>query len=73
MAADGGRIEPNTPHFELLEDRIVLDGVPEVTITGPEGGIDLGAQDVPLTLTFDNTGTDRITVGTPVVAPWPGP
>lgn len=57
MAADGGNLNLNVPHFELLEDRIVLDGVPEVSIAGPEGGIDLGAQDVPLVLTFDNTGT----------------
>lgn len=58
MAADGGRLEPNIPHFELLEDRIVLDGVPEVLIVGPEDGVDLGDQNVPFTLTFDNTGTD---------------
>lgn len=45
------------PKFELLEDRIVLDAVPEVTIDAP-GSIDIGAQDVPITLTFENTGTD---------------
>ncbi|MEM6914343.1 MAG: hypothetical protein AAF511_10240, partial [Pseudomonadota bacterium] len=46
------------PKFELLEDRIVLDGAdPEVTISGPEG-VELGQQDVAYTLTFDNTGTD---------------
>ncbi|MBM7069429.1 isopeptide-forming domain-containing fimbrial protein [Actibacterium sp. 188UL27-1] len=45
------------PKFEALEDRIVLDGVPEVTIDAP-ASIEIGAQDVPVTLTFDNTGTD---------------
>lgn len=47
------------PRLEPLEDRIVLDGAdPEVTITGPEEGVQLGQQDVGYTLTFDNTGTD---------------
>ena len=46
------------PKFEPLEDRIVLDGVAEVTIAGPEEPIQLGDQDVEFTLTFDNTGTD---------------
>jgi fimbrial isopeptide formation D2 family protein/uncharacterized repeat protein (TIGR01451 family) len=58
MAADGGRLEPNIPHFELLEDRIVLDGVPEVTINPLLFPVELGDQDVELTLTFENTGTD---------------
>ncbi len=58
MAADGGGIGPKVPHFELLEDRIVLDGVPDVAITGPLETVEIGEQDVPFTLTFDNTGTD---------------
>jgi len=58
MAADGsGTGGFSIPHFELLEDRIVLDGVPDVEITAP-ASIDLGEQDVPVTLTFDNVGTD---------------
>lgn len=50
------------PKFELLEDRIVLDGAdpngadPVVTFAGPEGGVELGQQDVNYTLTFDNDG-----------------
>jgi fimbrial isopeptide formation D2 family protein/uncharacterized repeat protein (TIGR01451 family) len=57
MAADGsGTGGFSIPHFELLEDRIVLDGVPDVEITAP-ASIDLGEQDVPVTLTFDNVGT----------------
>ncbi|MEO1788130.1 MAG: isopeptide-forming domain-containing fimbrial protein, partial [Pseudomonadota bacterium] len=57
MAADGTRTGWQTPRFEVLEDRIVLDAVPDVAIDGP-GNVDIGAQDVPFTLTFDNTGTD---------------
>ncbi|MEL6170166.1 MAG: isopeptide-forming domain-containing fimbrial protein [Pseudomonadota bacterium] len=45
------------PEFEPLEDRIVLDGVPEVDVTLPDE-VFLGDQNVPLTLTFDNVGTD---------------
>lgn len=45
------------PKFEQLEDRIVLDGVPEVSIDAP-ADVEIGAQDVAVTLTFDNTGTD---------------
>lgn len=57
MAADGsGTGGFSIPRFELLEDRIVLDGVPEVEITAP-ATVDLGEQDVPITLTFDNVGT----------------
>ncbi|MEM8774333.1 MAG: isopeptide-forming domain-containing fimbrial protein [Pseudomonadota bacterium] len=49
----------SVPKFELLEDRIVLDGAdPEVMITGPDGGIQLGEQDVGFTLTFDNVGPE---------------
>ncbi|MEO1793926.1 MAG: hypothetical protein AAFU50_04880 [Pseudomonadota bacterium] len=64
MAADGGEGRAfRIPRFELLEDRIVLDGVPDVTITGPDGTagtsvVDIGSQDAQFTLTFDNTGTD---------------
>lgn len=57
MAADGGRSFDKAPHFELLEDRIVLDGVPDVAFDAP-ASVSLGEQDVPITLTFDNTGTD---------------
>ncbi len=57
MAADGGRSFDKAPHFELLEDRIVLDGVPDVDFDAP-ASVSLGAQNVPITLTFDNTGTD---------------
>ncbi|MEO0694137.1 MAG: hypothetical protein AAFY90_14810, partial [Pseudomonadota bacterium] len=57
MAADGTRTGWQTPRFEVLEDRIVLDAVPDVAIDGPSN-VDIGAQDVPFTLTFDNTGTD---------------
>jgi fimbrial isopeptide formation D2 family protein/uncharacterized repeat protein (TIGR01451 family) len=45
------------PKFEQLEDRIVLDGVPDVTIDAPDT-IEIGEQDVAVTLTFDNIGTD---------------
>ncbi|MCY4333694.1 MAG: isopeptide-forming domain-containing fimbrial protein [Litoreibacter sp.] len=45
------------PRFELLEDRIVLDGVPDVSFEGPSA-VDLGQQDVGYTLVFDNIGTD---------------
>ena len=53
------------PKFELLEDRIVLDGAdptvdcpePEVTISGPEA-VELGEQDVEFTLTFENDGDE---------------
>ncbi|MEL6595697.1 MAG: isopeptide-forming domain-containing fimbrial protein [Pseudomonadota bacterium] len=45
------------PRFEALEDRIVLDAAPTVTIDAPDQ-IEIGAQDVPVTLTFDNTGTN---------------
>ena len=41
------------PRFEPLEDRIVLDGEPSVEIDAPES-VELGAQDVEVTLTFDN-------------------
>ena len=41
------------PKFELLEDRIVLDGDAQVTVTAP-ATIDIGQQDVGYTLTFDN-------------------
>ncbi|MEL6644184.1 MAG: isopeptide-forming domain-containing fimbrial protein [Pseudomonadota bacterium] len=57
MAADGNGPGWRVPRFEVLEDRIVLDAVPDVAIEGP-GSVDIGAQDVPFTLTFDNTGTD---------------
>lgn len=57
MAADGGRSFRKTPHFELLEDRIVLDAVPDVSFDAPTS-IGLGEQDVPITLTFDNLGPD---------------
>ncbi|WP_299288803.1 isopeptide-forming domain-containing fimbrial protein [uncultured Tateyamaria sp.] len=45
------------PKFEALEDRIVLDATPTVTVDAPDQ-IDIGAQDVAVTLTFDNTGTN---------------
>ncbi|MEL7212135.1 MAG: isopeptide-forming domain-containing fimbrial protein [Pseudomonadota bacterium] len=45
------------PKFEALEDRIVLDASPDVTIDAP-AEIEIGAQDVPITLTFDNGGTN---------------
>jgi len=57
MAADGGRPFEKAPHFELLEDRIVLDGVPDVSFEAPTS-VSIGEQDVPITLTFDNTGSD---------------
>ncbi|WP_058124018.1 isopeptide-forming domain-containing fimbrial protein [Thalassobacter stenotrophicus] len=41
------------PRFEPLEDRIVLDGEAQVTVSGPTD-VELGAQDVEFTLTFDN-------------------
>ena len=41
------------PRFEPLEDRIVLDGEAQVTVDGP-ADIQLGAQNVDFTLTFDN-------------------
>ena len=44
------------PRFEPLEDRIVLDGEAQVTVTGP-AQVELGAQDVEFTLTFDNVNT----------------
>ncbi len=65
MAADGGNQSWQKPRFELLEDRIVLDGVPDVSISGPGTSPDnptgstvpIGAQDVAYTLTFNNSGT----------------
>jgi len=57
MAADGGRPFEKAPHFELLEDSIVLDGVPDVSFEAPTS-VSIGEQDVPITLTFDNTGSD---------------
>lgn len=45
------------PHFEKLEDRVLLDAEPTVTVSGP-GGIGVGDQDVAYTLTFDNTSGD---------------
>ncbi|MEL6466195.1 MAG: isopeptide-forming domain-containing fimbrial protein [Pseudomonadota bacterium] len=41
------------PKFELLEDRIVLDGEAQVTVDAP-ADVEIGAQDVEFTLTFDN-------------------
>ncbi|MEM6465437.1 MAG: LEPR-XLL domain-containing protein, partial [Pseudomonadota bacterium] len=41
------------PIFEPLEDRIVLDGDPTVTIADP-GTVNIGQDDVPLVLTFSN-------------------
>ncbi|MEM8653667.1 MAG: isopeptide-forming domain-containing fimbrial protein [Pseudomonadota bacterium] len=41
------------PKFELLEDRIVLDGDAQVTVDAP-ADVEIGAQDVEFTLTFDN-------------------
>ncbi|RLJ36178.1 putative repeat protein (TIGR01451 family)/fimbrial isopeptide formation D2 family protein [Litoreibacter meonggei] len=48
------------PKFEVLEDRIVLDGDPDVTFTttDPDEVIELGEQNVAFTLTFDNEGPD---------------
>lgn len=45
------------PLFEKLEDRILLTGEPTVTVDGP-AQVELGAQDVTYTLTFDNTSGD---------------
>ncbi|MEO1551229.1 MAG: LEPR-XLL domain-containing protein, partial [Pseudomonadota bacterium] len=53
------------PVFEPLEDRIVLDGDPTVMITGP-AQVDIGQQDVPLTLTFSNPDAE----GDPGFAPY---
>ncbi|MEO1307361.1 MAG: hypothetical protein AAFV38_05375, partial [Pseudomonadota bacterium] len=57
MAADGGRSTYRIPRFEPLEDRIVLDGVPDVEIIGPDA-VQLGEQNVAYTLEFDNVGAD---------------
>ncbi len=43
------------PKFEQLEDRIVLDAEPVVTINAPDS-VEIGEQDVSVTLTFSNTG-----------------
>jgi fimbrial isopeptide formation D2 family protein/uncharacterized repeat protein (TIGR01451 family) len=63
MAADGNPRQLSAL-FVPLEDRIVLDGIPEVTISGPDplapagtSTVDIGSQDVPFTLTFDNVGS----------------
>ncbi len=63
MAADGNP-RPGSALFVPLEDRIVLAGVADVSINGPDplapagtSTVDIGAQDVPFTLTFDNTGS----------------
>ncbi|MEM9063602.1 MAG: isopeptide-forming domain-containing fimbrial protein [Pseudomonadota bacterium] len=45
------------PLLEKLEDRILLTAEPTVTVDGPDT-VELGAQDVSLTLTFDNTSGD---------------
>ncbi|MEO0760559.1 MAG: hypothetical protein AAFZ09_01940, partial [Pseudomonadota bacterium] len=45
------------PFLEKLEDRILLTAEPTVTVDGPDS-VDLGEQDVTLTLTFDNTSGD---------------
>lgn len=61
------------PLFEKLEDRILLTGEPTVTVDGP-AQVDLGAQDVTYTLTFDNTSGDDTPVnpfdGDPGFAPF---
>lgn len=43
--------------FEKLEDRILLDAEPTVTVDGPDA-VNIGDQNVTYTLTFDNTSGD---------------
>ncbi|MEL6793939.1 MAG: LEPR-XLL domain-containing protein, partial [Pseudomonadota bacterium] len=45
------------PKFEKLEDRILLDAEPTVTVDGPDA-VNIGDQNVTYTLTFDNTSGD---------------
>ncbi|MEM1341329.1 MAG: LEPR-XLL domain-containing protein, partial [Pseudomonadota bacterium] len=60
------------PLFERLEDRIVLDAEPSVTITGPET-LPLGAQGVDFTLTFDNDDVTGYGPYIDVIVPTAGP
>jgi len=45
------------PKFEKLEDRILLTAEPTATLDGPDS-VEIGAQDVGFTVTFDNTSGD---------------
>ena len=46
---------------ELLERRLALAAIPSATISGPVGS--LIGQEIPLTVTFDNTATDPADIG----------
>jgi hypothetical protein len=53
----GATIMGIQPLFEKLEDRILLTAEPTVLIEAP-AQVELGAQDVTFTVTFDNTSRD---------------
>ncbi|MFM8539615.1 MAG: isopeptide-forming domain-containing fimbrial protein, partial [Planctomycetaceae bacterium] len=49
-------------HAEQLERRLALAAIPTATISGPDFGALIG-QEIPLTVTFDNTATNPADIG----------
>jgi uncharacterized repeat protein (TIGR01451 family)/fimbrial isopeptide formation D2 family protein len=56
-----GRRGASTLRFDRLEERLALAAVPTATVSGGTGA--LIGQEIPLTVTFDNTATDPADIG----------